>query len=164
MSRVILYLLDSAQGHPLQTWTFEGRDSVTLGRSEDNDVVVTDPYVSRSHAYLKLENNRWTLTSISQQRISYQGELWNELPLKEGTVFRLGQNGCHLRFGDVHEQPKNLSTISFDPQTMPVFQLDRDKMEQEVGQISSGQFFKQLQDTARSMREQRLTEETRVPG
>jgi pSer/pThr/pTyr-binding forkhead associated (FHA) protein len=56
---VVIDLLDSAQGHPLRTWSFNDRDKITLGRTPENDVSVADPYVSRSHAYLQVKDGGW---------------------------------------------------------------------------------------------------------
>lgn len=162
MLKVVLHLLDSDHGRPLQTWSFADRDTITLGRAEDNDIVLSDPYVSRAHAMLKLEGSTWKLSSISRQRVLYQGQAWDELALKEGLVFRLGPNGCHLRFGDTSAAPTNMSTMSFEPTLMPVFQLDRERMERDVNQIAGASYFQQLKDAARQLREQRALEETQI--
>jgi hypothetical protein len=161
MPKAVLHLLDSEKGRPLQTWTFSDRETITLGRAEENDIVVADPYVSRAHAYLKHESNGWRLTSISRQQVVFQGETWGELPLSEGSIFRLGPNGCFLRFGEASgEASTNLKTISFDATTMPVFSLDRDKMEREVNQIVEAGYFQQLKQAARQLRAQRELEDT----
>jgi predicted component of type VI protein secretion system len=151
-NRIILQLLDSAKGHPLQNWTFENRESITLGRAPDNDVVLADPYVSRSHATLKLENNAWRLVSVSPKMILVDDQALSEAPIVAGTVFRLGPSGCYLRFGRP-EQHSNHSTMSFDSTLMPVLQLDRQQMERDVGQIVDAEFFQQLKDARRQLRE-----------
>ena len=158
--RITLHLLDSTQGHPLQTWTFDDRDAITLGRAPESDVVLADPYVSRAHAYLKFENDEWRVISISDRSVVFEGLTWNEVPLSEGTVFRLGKNGCYLRFGAGQSQPANSATITFSPKQMPVFQLDRNKMHDEVAQIADGQYFQQLKNATRQLREQRQMEQT----
>ena len=157
--RIALQLLDSAQGHPLQTWSFENRDSITLGRAPENDVVLADPYVSRSHAYLRFENGEWRLISLSARMIQLEGQLWNEIPLATGTVFRLGPTGCYLRFGQPQDEPANSATMSFDSTLVPQFELDRDQMQREVGQIVEGSYFQQLKDTRRQLRERRQLEQ-----
>jgi hypothetical protein len=157
---IALHLLDSAQGHPLQTWTFEDRDSIMLGRAPECDVVLADPYVSRTHARLKLENDEWRVVSVSDRSIIFEGQPWSEVPLSEGTVFRLGKNGCFLRFGQDQSQPANSATITFSPQLMPVFELDKEKMQHEVSQIVDGQYFQQLKNATRQLREQRQMEQT----
>jgi len=89
--KITLHLLDSAQGHPLQSWAFEGRDSITLGRAPECDVVLADPYVSRSHACLKYASNEWRVLSNNDRTVIFEGQPWSEVPLSDGTVFRLGK-------------------------------------------------------------------------
>jgi len=157
--RITLQLLDSAQGHPLQTWSFEDRDSITVGRAPDNDVILADPYVSRSHAYLKFEKGSWRLISLSSRLIQLEGQTWNEIPLVAGTVFRLGPTGCYLRFGQPEGSPTNSATMSFDTTLVPLFEIDRDKMQREVGQIVEGSYFQQLKVARRQLREPRQLEQ-----
>jgi hypothetical protein len=76
----------------------------------------------------------------------------SEAPIVAGTVFRLGPSGCYLRFGRP-EQHSNHSTMSFDSTLMPVLQLDRQQMERDVGQIVDAEFFQQLKDARRQLRE-----------
>jgi hypothetical protein len=153
--QITVHLLDSAQGHPLQTWSFEDHDSLTLGRAPDNDIVVADPYVSRAHAYLKFDGREWRLISLSRQMIFYEGDSWPEVPVGDGTVCRLGPHGCYLRFGQAREHDSQRATMSFDATLMPVFKLDRDKMQKEVSQIADAPYFQQLKDAARAQREKR---------
>ncbi len=159
--QITVHLLDSAQGHPLQSWTFDNHDSVTMGRSPDNDIVVADPYVSRAHAYLKFDRGQWRLISLSRQMIYFEGQTWPEVPIDDGTVFRLGQHGCYLRFGQAGAQQNEGATMSFDATLMPTFKLDREKMQQEVSQITDGPYFQQLKDAMRQRRAQRRMEETK---
>jgi pSer/pThr/pTyr-binding forkhead associated (FHA) protein len=158
--RITLQLLDSAQGHPLQTWSFENRETITLGRSSDNDVVLADPYVSRSHARLQYENGAWRLFSLSTKMIMLEGQTWNEIPLVAGTVFRLGASGCFLRYSRLQDQPTNSATMSFDATLMPILELNREKMQQDVGQIVDGAYFQQLKDARRQLRERRQMEQS----
>jgi hypothetical protein len=153
--KVTLQLLDSAQGHPLQTWTFENRDSITLGRSPDNDVVLADPYVSRAHAYLKFDSGNWRLISISARLIELEGKTWNEIPVTLGTVFRLGPTGSYLRFGQAKDDSTNSATMTFSDTLMPVLELDREKMHREVGEIADSSYFQHLQKARRQLLENR---------
>lgn len=159
--QITVHLLDSAQGHPLQTWTFENRESVTLGRSPENDIVVTDPYVSRSHAYLKFDRSQWRLMAISRQMIFHEGRTWPEVPVYDGTVCRLGPHGCYLRFVQADAQQNEQATISGSGISIPNLKLDRARMEQEVSQIADEPYFQRLKDAMRQRREQQQLEETR---
>jgi predicted component of type VI protein secretion system len=158
--KIILQLLDSSQWRPLQAWTFENRDSVTIGRSPDNDVVVADPYVSRSHAYLRFDANVWRLISVSRHLIFFDEQTLAEVPLEDGTVFRLGPHGCVLRFGLAAPQQDERATMPFEAVSKPIFKLDREKMLQEVSQIAEGVYFQELRAAVRQRREQQQMEET----
>ena len=160
----VLQLLDSAQGHPLQTWTIADQNHVTIGRADENDIVVADPYVSRTHAYLQFDHahDEWRVISISRQQVVYQGETRGELPLADGMVFRLGQHGCYLRFGESLDQAVDRKTISFDATLMPVFALDRKKMQREVNEIADGEYFQSLKNAASQLRQDRLARESKV--
>ena len=117
---ITVHLLDSAQGHPLQTWTFDSHEALTMGRSPDNDIVVADPYVSRAHAYLKFDGGQWRLIAISRQQLVSRGTDVPEIAVDDGTVCRLGPHGCYLRFGNVEIDIK--ATIAPDVTLMPVLQ------------------------------------------
>jgi len=156
MSCVVLHLVETDHGRPLQTWTFENRDTITLGRLPDNDVVLADPRVSRSHAYIRRENDQWQLISISQQQLSVRGQLTPEVNLQAGMSFRLGRSGTLLRFEDALHSAVPTQTISVDSLDMPELHLDDTKMQHEVNQIVQASYFRNLKEKARLLREQRL--------
>lgn len=160
----VLQLLDSAQGRPLQSWTIESEQRITIGRSPDNDVVVADPYVSRAHAYLAFDapGASWRLISISRQQLSLRGELHNELALADGMVFRLGQHGCWLRFTQATVSADDRQTMSFDGAAVPLFVLDVQKVQREVSEIVEGDYFRNLKQVAANRRNDRFAADTRV--
>src|SRR5919199_1773386 len=43
------------------------KPSITLGREPGNDIVVSDPSVSRRHAQISLNNGTWTITKLAPQ-------------------------------------------------------------------------------------------------
>jgi pSer/pThr/pTyr-binding forkhead associated (FHA) protein len=159
--QISVHLLDSAQGHPLQSWTFENHDSITIGRSPDNDIVLTDPYVSRAHAYLRFDDGQWRLTAISQRLIVFNGQKVSEVPVLDGTICRLGSQGCFVRFGQEESQQNLRATISFDTALVPELRLDQERMQQEVNQIVDAPFFQQLKDAMLRRRERKQMEDTR---
>ncbi len=73
---ITLILLDPNQRTPIQQWTFEQESTIRVGRSADNQVVLSDDLVSRHHLELR--------------KIGYssQGELWQ--------LFSQGSNGTFL--------------------------------------------------------------------
>lgn len=70
------------------------KDEVSLGRGEDNDVVIPHPSVSRAHARLMRRNGLYELTDLN----STNGSFVNEQPV-HGSI-RVG-SGSEVRLGDV---------------------------------------------------------------
>lgn len=72
------------------------RDRITIGRTDNNDVVISDPSVSRLHAYVRHANG-WVVADAGSKNGSWLGdeqlEPRREAPLPAGAV---------IRFGDVH--------------------------------------------------------------
>jgi pSer/pThr/pTyr-binding forkhead associated (FHA) protein len=95
---VSLHLLDSAQGHPIQTWRFSAHTEIMIGREDLNDVVISDPHVSRLHARLVEAHGTWTLISMGRGGIFIDDRLIADIELRPPTVFRLGPTGPSLRF------------------------------------------------------------------
>jgi hypothetical protein len=161
--RVILELLDPSQTHPLhsqthplQSWTFSNQDRILIGRSPENDVIVSDPYVSRSHAYLQFEQSQWRLISISSQQIIHDGHRRPDAVLLDQSIFRLGSSGCFMRFCEGAPPPvQGLKTLTFDTRLMPVFHLDDAKLQREANEISGSDYFKTLKERAAALRGQR---------
>jgi hypothetical protein len=72
------------------------RDRITIGRTDNNDVVIADPSVSRLHAYVRHANG-WVVADAGSKNGSWLGdeqlEPRREVPLPPSTA---------IRFGDVH--------------------------------------------------------------
>lgn len=72
------------------------RDRITIGRTENNDVVIADPSVSRLHAYVRHANG-WVVADAGSKNGTWLGdeplEPRREVALPPGAV---------IRFGDVH--------------------------------------------------------------
>ena len=66
-------------GNPQQSFTLD-RPRVTIGRAEDNDIVLPSPIVSRHHAYLERSNGGYRLVPLPEitNPLLYEGR-----PLKE---------------------------------------------------------------------------------
>ncbi len=93
-----------ARGHELSIPFFrldqKDKTTYTVGRTSDNDLVITAPSVSRQHAQLSRRNDRWVvrdLQSTSGTFVSYQGDPEQEQPVRD-RVFAL-KNGSIVRFG-----------------------------------------------------------------
>jgi hypothetical protein len=69
------------------------RDRITIGRTENNDVVIADPSVSRLHAYVRHATG-WVVADAGSKNGTWVGieplEPRREAPLPPGTVIRFG--------------------------------------------------------------------------
>lgn len=158
---IALHLLDSAQGHTLQSWRIIDRSTVTIGRSDDNDIVIADPHVSRLHATLVHQHDGWTIISLGRHGTLIGDCVISEASLRDGTIFRLGSNGPSLRFGTIDIATSRSATLdNIDPNMLSALDIDFERQQQEVEQITDNPVFQQLQER---LRQQRGGAETRIP-
>lgn len=156
----ILELLDPVQGLPLQSWQLEPGRVWQIGRSEQADIVIGNPLVSRAHAYLHERDGRWELVGLSDRGIVVDGEKRTSVPFEDGVEFRLASRGPLLRMRLGEELPPAdssacLATISYDEQTMPLLILDEQQRDREVEAISQDDYFRSVQQMAAKMRMRR---------
>lgn len=151
---VLLQLLATAHGHPLQTWEFADNTLIHIGRSTDCDVVISSPVVSRSHAYLKCDGDvDWELCCVSQNGVFVDGARAPSMLLNDGAVFRLAATGPFLRFRRLREsRSMAMETIPPDESGMSPLLLDEGKRDRQVDAIADGQYFQHLQELARQLR------------
>jgi pSer/pThr/pTyr-binding forkhead associated (FHA) protein len=152
---VTVQLLDPSMFRPVKSWTFAGREKITIGRSADQDVELVDPYVSRNHANLVYQDGRWLLISLGRNGVLVANQMVTDFPVGDEVRFRLGTQGPWLRFSAVAEREEAMSTVLIDTLPTPDFQVDARRLESEVGEIASGDYFQDLQQRARQMRRHR---------
>ena len=70
------------------------KDEVSLGRGEDNDIVIPHPSVSRSHARLVRRDGSFELTDLNSTNGSYV----NDQPVQGSVAV---SSGAEVRFGDI---------------------------------------------------------------
>ncbi|HEX3601675.1 MAG TPA: FHA domain-containing protein, partial [Lacipirellulaceae bacterium] len=95
---VVVHLLDSAQGQPLQSWRFPQQSEITIGRGDDCDIVIVNQQVSRAHATLVQQDGKWVLHSTGRHGTIVGDRLVSEFALQHETVFQLGTGGPMMRF------------------------------------------------------------------
>ncbi|HEX9680892.1 MAG TPA: FHA domain-containing protein [Anaerolineales bacterium] len=72
---------------------------VTVGRKSDNDLVLEDPHVSRRHAEIRLQHNRYVLADLqSTVGTLVNGRPTQRHPLTPGDVITIG--GIQLIYGE----------------------------------------------------------------
>lgn len=155
---VAVHLLDPASGRPVQSWTFRGQSSIRIGRQPDQDVEISDPYVSRHHARLELRRGQWWLVSLGRHGVVVANQLIGELPVVDDVSFRLGAEGPLVRFQSLAEENDESATMTFEAPAVAEFRLDQRQLEREVGEITTGVYFQQLQERSRQMRRRRQAE------
>jgi pSer/pThr/pTyr-binding forkhead associated (FHA) protein len=158
-----LHLLDSAQGHPIQTWRFRECFRITIGRLPENHVCIVDPQVSRLHTEFTFANGRWTLVSHGRNGTRVGNQPVAEMLVGGPLVFQLGQGGPTMKFIGQHEvasQMATLSPASLDPIGLDFLVLDQEKKQTEVQKIAEAESFKLLQQQARELKQRRKLEES----
>ena len=155
---IVLELLDSASGVPLQKWSFPETQRIEIGRSDECDLVMANPYVSRTHACVERDAEGWQVVAISSQQLMIGGQRTQSSRLREGDGFRLGAQGCDLKFGEAHAQSKQVNwnqTMMFNPESCSISQLDNDQLQREVAEIENDHYFQNLSDTLQKLRQTR---------
>jgi serine/threonine-protein kinase len=150
---ISIHLIDPADGRSLQTWSF-GQPQITIGRAENGDIPLTDPYVSRLHAELTRSEGTWSLVSRGRNGVFIDGKNVERHPLRPGTMFRLGANGPMFRF-EHQAAASPQATLSFDPAMVIMLKLDQQAVQTQAQDIMTTDYFQQLQQRARALRQQR---------
>lgn len=149
---VAIHLLDSAQGHPLQTWRFVAQELITIGRNDGNDVVLSDPHVSRAHATIVLEEGAWRIVSIGRHGTIVDDRRISEAKLGHQTVFRLGAEGPLLRFdAEVSDVQRSETIDNFGAEMLAMLEVDEARKQQEVDEIVGNALFRELQEQSRRL-------------
>jgi hypothetical protein len=153
----VVHLLDSAQGHALQTWRFKSQELITIGRNDGNDIVLADPHVSRAHATIAYESGVWSIVSIGRHGTLVNDRMISEAELKHQTVIRLGAEGPMLRFDtNVYEPSRSETMDNITADLFAMLEVDELRKRQEVEQIVGNSLFKELKE--RSRRQKSLME------
>jgi hypothetical protein len=149
-----LHLLDSAQGHPIQTWHFRDRTRVRLGRAAENDISLADTQVSRIHVELHYRDGKWVLHSLGRNGTRMDGAIVSEARLPDRAIFQLASNGPSFQFVTVNNSVSNLATIdNIDPGALDFLVIDERRKAEEVQQIADSETFRELQEQARRLRQ-----------
>ena len=67
-----------------------GKPMITIGRQDDQDLRLTDGYVSRKHATIAQKDGEWVLTNVSERGTKVNDSPANELKLKHGDRILMG--------------------------------------------------------------------------
>lgn len=150
---VTIHLLDSALGHSLQSWSFFDRHEISIGRADGNDVVISDPHVSRLHAKLVWQGRNWTLVSVGKHGTLVNDRVVAETQMGDATRFRLGASGPTLRFEQGVAERRHSETVdSVHPELIEMLEIDRLRQQAEANEIAGHSLFQELQEHVRRTR------------
>lgn len=145
-----LTLLHSQKTLPCQTWCFEDKSVIRIGRSPDNDVVIYSAVVSRYHLELhRISGNYWKIVNLGTNG-TYVNEVGvcssslrpiAQVPVIDGMVIRLASSGPRIKIQKGEptmrtDRSGNHSTgaSSFKNSTNP--EGGEDKTEQELPAVA----------------------------
>jgi pSer/pThr/pTyr-binding forkhead associated (FHA) protein len=150
---VTIHLLDSALGHSLQSWSFFDLHEISIGRADGNDVVISDPHVSRLHAKLVWQGRSWTLVSVGKHGTLVNDRVVAETQMDDATRFRLGASGPTLRFEHGVAERRHSETVdSVHPELIEMLEIDRMRQQAEANEIAGNSLFQELQEHVRRTR------------
>ena len=89
-----------------KTWevTLDDVDSITIGRTDENEVVLPSPKVSREHARIVRTGNAFTLRDLgSTNGTLFNHERVDEMVLQDGDLFRIGDAQLAFKSGFAEE-------------------------------------------------------------
>ena len=85
----------------VETYQLQKGESLTIGRRDDNDVVIDDPSVSGHHAKIDALGDRWVLIDLKSKNGSFVNEqLVDSHWLKGGDVIAIGGHSLVLDFAE----------------------------------------------------------------
>lgn len=94
---ITLALLHPTKQTPIQTWTFDSKPVVRIGRSRSNDVVIASAIVSRHHVELWRNGNQWEVINFGANGTFIEGDRIHQVPVVDGMIVHLGNSGPQLR-------------------------------------------------------------------
>ena len=100
---ITLTLLHPIQPVPIQSWTFNNKCSIKIGRSTNNEVVLYSAVVSRHHVEIKQNEKDWEVVNLGANGTYIDGQRIDQVRAVDGMIIRLATSG-----------PKILITIESD--------------------------------------------------
>jgi pSer/pThr/pTyr-binding forkhead associated (FHA) protein len=115
---ITITLRRSRDSTPVQSWTFEDRSIIRVGRATDNNVILHSSVVSRYHLELQYNMSHWKLVSIGNNGTYLNGKLIEQVPVVSGMSISLAQSGPTLQI-HVGETPQSLLAKAKSSQSRP---------------------------------------------
>ncbi|MGV2827075.1 FHA domain-containing protein [Myxosarcina sp. GI1(2024)] len=90
---ITLTLLHPLREIAVQSWTFEDKSTIRIGRAPDNEVVLYSAVVSRYHVEVKKTEQSWEVINLGANGTYVDGKKITKAPIFDGTIFRLATSG-----------------------------------------------------------------------
>jgi serine/threonine protein kinase, bacterial len=119
---VTLTLLEPQQKTPLQQWHFQTETVIRIGRSAENDIVLSDSLVSRHHLELRkigltqsgnAGDGSWQVTSKGTNGTFLNGVLVTQTLVPHNSLLQLAQGGPLLKFQTHEDVQQNVPASAY---------------------------------------------------
>ncbi len=114
---ITLSLLHPLNKKPVQHWSFEEDQTIRIGRSTENDVVLYSAVVSRHHVELRQTDSGWEIVNLGTNGTYLEGKRVAQVPAVDGIVIRLARSGPNIQINlskDEHDSMQALRKLSQD--------------------------------------------------
>jgi len=94
---IMLTLLHPQHSVAVQTWRFEPKSVIRIGRSRNNEVTLYSAVVSRHHVEIRRRGKDWEVVNIGSNGTFCQGKRISRARIENGMVIRLASSGPQLQ-------------------------------------------------------------------
>ncbi|WP_315862123.1 FHA domain-containing protein [Halothece sp. PCC 7418] len=94
---ITLTLLHPQHSVAVQTWRFEPKSVIRIGRSRNNEVTLYSAVVSRHHVEIRRRGKDWEVVNTGSNGTFCQGKRISRAAVKNGMVIRLASSGPQLQ-------------------------------------------------------------------
>jgi len=103
---ITLTLLHPIQSVPVQSWPFEKKSVIRIGRSTDNEVVLYSAVVSRYHVELRRDGSEWQVVNLGANGTYVDGKPITSRSVLDGMIIRLASSGPKIQISLTGEEQK----------------------------------------------------------
>jgi len=94
---ITLTLLHPQHSVAVQTWRFEPKSVIRIGRSRNNEVTLYSAVISRHHVEIRRKGKDWEVINMGSNGTFYEGKRISRALVKNGMVIRLARSGPQLQ-------------------------------------------------------------------
>lgn len=84
-------------------FVLENGQTLLIGRGQNSDTKINDPYMSRIHCRLSIDGDKISLVDASSGSLFYQGKAVESVLIKPGAEFKAGGTTFRYTIGDIAE-------------------------------------------------------------